>query len=130
MGLRDEKLAALAHRQAYADGKETWLKGRRGKEHPKSHAVVTPLGRFGSMALAAEAHGMSRQAVHAAIKNGRPGWTRLDQAGQPRRGRGRLSPRSKPDRGAPWSKPDGDRGGRAPTQSLRISLSHKKDYVK
>ena len=32
----------------------------RGDGHPASHAVITPIGRFGSIALAAEAHGITR----------------------------------------------------------------------
>lgn len=32
----------------------------RGDGHPKSHAVLTPIGRFGSIALAAEAAGITR----------------------------------------------------------------------
>jgi len=32
----------------------------RGDGHPKSHAVMTPAGRFGSIALASEAHGITR----------------------------------------------------------------------
>lgn len=32
----------------------------RGDGHPRSKAVVTPRGRYGSIALAAEAHGISR----------------------------------------------------------------------
>ena len=42
----------------------------RGDSHPRSKAVVTPLGRFGSIALASEAHGFSRQAGHYAVKRG------------------------------------------------------------
>ena len=32
----------------------------RGDGHPKSHAVMTPVGRFGSIALASETHGITR----------------------------------------------------------------------
>ena len=45
----------------------------RGDGHPRSKAVVTPLGRFGSIALASEAHGFTRQAGHYAVKRGQ--WT-------------------------------------------------------
>lgn len=33
----------------------------RGDQHPKSKAIITPIGRFGSAALAAEAYGITRQ---------------------------------------------------------------------
>ena len=42
----------------------------RGDGHPRSRAVVTPLGRFGSIALASEAHGITRQGGHYAVKRG------------------------------------------------------------
>lgn len=37
-----------------------YLIGQRGDAHPKSKAVITPSGRFGSIALAAEAAGITR----------------------------------------------------------------------
>lgn len=43
----------------------------RGDGHPRSIAVVTPLGRFGSIALASEAHGITRQGGHYAVRAGR-----------------------------------------------------------
>lgn len=42
----------------------------RGDGHPRSKAVVTPLGRFGSIALAADAHGITRQGGHFKVKRG------------------------------------------------------------
>jgi hypothetical protein len=45
----------------------------RGDGHPKSKPVVTPLGRFGSIALAAEAHGITRQAGFYHVRAGT--WT-------------------------------------------------------
>lgn len=42
----------------------------RGDGHPRSMAVVTPLGRFGSIALAAEAHGITRAGGHYRVKRG------------------------------------------------------------
>jgi hypothetical protein len=42
----------------------------RGDGHPRSKAVITPLGRFGSVALASEAHGITRQGGHYAVKRG------------------------------------------------------------
>jgi len=44
--------------------------GIRGDGHPRSRAVVTPLGRFGSIALAAEAHGITRQGGAAKVRRG------------------------------------------------------------
>ncbi len=52
-------------------GKHLWV---RGDGHPRSKAIITPAGRFGSMALAADHHGITRQAVHCRIKGGSPGW--------------------------------------------------------
>lgn len=45
----------------------------RGDEHPKSKAVETPLGYFGSIALASEAHGITRAGGHYRVKRGE--WT-------------------------------------------------------
>lgn len=42
----------------------------RGDGHPRSHAVITPLGRFGSIALASEAHGITRQAGFYKVRAG------------------------------------------------------------
>lgn len=55
----------------------------RGDGHPKSHAVLTPVGRFGSMALAAEAFGVTRQTVGSWVRDRRPGW---HKAGKPAAG--------------------------------------------
>lgn len=46
----------------------------RGDAHPKSKAVVTPAGRFGSIALAAEHHGLTRAGAHYRVKAGASGW--------------------------------------------------------
>ena len=48
----------------------------RGDAHPRSKAVVTPLGRFGSAALAAEAHGISRQYASQLARMQMNGWSR------------------------------------------------------
>jgi hypothetical protein len=42
----------------------------RGDGHPKSHAVITPLGRFGSIAMAAEAYGITRAGGHYRVAKG------------------------------------------------------------
>ena len=64
--------AAWARRKAA--GERCWLEGRRGDAHPRAKAIVTPLGRFGSAALAAEAHGITRQAAARKARAGRDGW--------------------------------------------------------
>lgn len=46
----------------------------RGDDHPKSKAVNTPAGRFGSMALAAEHYGVTRQALWYRVKHGADGY--------------------------------------------------------
>ena len=46
----------------------------RGDGHPRSKAVVTPLGRFGSVALASEAHGFTRQRGGQLARAGAAGW--------------------------------------------------------
>lgn len=42
----------------------------RGDGHPRSMAVITSLGRFGSIALASEAHGITRAGGHYRVKRG------------------------------------------------------------
>lgn len=48
----------------------------RGDGHPKAHAVITPIGRFGSIALAADAYGITRAGGHYRLKRGE--WTRAE----------------------------------------------------
>jgi len=50
------------------------LNGKRGDHHPKSRAVITPDGRFGSAALAAEQYGITRQAAFYRARNQSHGW--------------------------------------------------------
>ncbi len=45
----------------------------RGDGHPRAMAVITPLGRFGSIALASEAHGITRQGGWYRVRRGE--WT-------------------------------------------------------
>lgn len=52
---------------------DCWLKGRRGEGHPKSRAVITEMGRFGSIALASEAAGITRAGGLNRVRSGR--WT-------------------------------------------------------
>lgn len=62
---RDNYRDRLHHRNldalAKANAAGGCFKGRRGDQHPASCAVMTSLGRFGSIALAADAYGMTRQ---------------------------------------------------------------------
>lgn len=46
----------------------------RGDGHPRSRAVVTPAGRFGSLALAAEHYGLTRQGAGQRAAHQRLGW--------------------------------------------------------
>ena len=48
----------------------------RGDGHPRSHAVLTPAGRFGSIALASEAHGFSRTTGLMRVRAGV--WVRVE----------------------------------------------------
>lgn len=52
-----------------------WHLAVRGDGHPKSKSVLTPLGRFGSAALAAEAHGFTRQHAARLAKTNAAGWS-------------------------------------------------------
>ena len=45
----------------------------RGDGHPKSKAVITPAGRFGSIALASEAYGITRAGGGYRVRRGE--WT-------------------------------------------------------
>lgn len=47
----------------------------RGDGHPKSKAVLTPAGRFGSIALAADHYGITRAGASLRVKRGAEGWT-------------------------------------------------------
>lgn len=46
----------------------------RGDGHPRSQAVITPAGRFGSAALAAEHHGIARQTAAYKARIFADGW--------------------------------------------------------
>ena len=63
-----------ASREANGHSLGEHLRGARGDAHPRSKAVISPKGRFGSLALAAEAFGVTRGAVHQWLRDGRPGW--------------------------------------------------------
>lgn len=56
----------------------------RGDGHPMAKAVITPLGRFGSAALAAEAHGIGRCAAGQKARTRWKGWRyEADEDGAP-----------------------------------------------
>jgi hypothetical protein len=44
---------------------------QRGDDHPRSRAVITPAGRFGSAALAAKHYGVTRQHAARLAREGR-----------------------------------------------------------
>jgi hypothetical protein len=52
----------------------TPLLGKRGDDHPRSQAIITPAGRFGSAALAASHYGKARQVVARWARTGHNGF--------------------------------------------------------
>lgn len=48
---------------------------QRGDGHPRSRAVMTPAGRFGSAALAADHYGITRQAAALRARARSQGWS-------------------------------------------------------
>ena len=44
------------------------------RRHPRARPVLTPSGRFASAALAAEAHGLTRQVASHRARHGVNGW--------------------------------------------------------
>lgn len=46
----------------------------RGDNHPLARAVITPTGRYGSCALAAEAHGLSKAGAKNRADHRIGGW--------------------------------------------------------
>lgn len=46
-----------------------YMKGKTGDEHPRSRAVITPLGRFGSVRTAAKAHMISHPVISRYCKS-------------------------------------------------------------
>lgn len=68
---RDQTLQAEKMRQWHATH-DCHLVGKRGDDHPKSKAVIDHEGkRFGSIALASEAHGITRQAGFYRVSTGK-----------------------------------------------------------
>lgn len=78
----DEAVAAAtakANAIRTANGKPRGYNLRvRGDGHPRSRAVVTPAGCFGSVALAAEHYGLTRQGAAYRAREGRDGWRFAD----------------------------------------------------
>jgi hypothetical protein len=71
----DRSIQRRLRMKAWHATHDCWLDGRRGDAHPKSRAVNTPKGRFGSLALAGEAFGITRQAVLAKVRKKVAGWS-------------------------------------------------------
>jgi hypothetical protein len=46
-----------------------YMKGKTGDKHPRSRAVITPLGRFGSVRIAAKAHMISHSVISRYCKS-------------------------------------------------------------
>lgn len=67
-------LRATASREANGNPRGAHLMVR-GTGHPRSHAVLTPAGRYGSIALAAEAHGITRAGGCFRVQRGE--WQRV-----------------------------------------------------
>lgn len=63
-----------ARRRAEATGRLSPHLRQRGHGHPRSLAVITPAGRFGSAALAADHYRITRQAAARCAREGRNGW--------------------------------------------------------
>jgi hypothetical protein len=68
---RRDRAAATA--RANANYSMPWLGIREG--HPMARPVLTPLGRFGSAALAAEAHGIHSSSATLKARTGWKGWS-------------------------------------------------------
>lgn len=78
---RQRRTASMSERATRSRRMKEWhavnvshLAGKRGDAHPMSKPVMTPLGRFGSAALAAEAHGVSRQCIHLRLRRDASGY--------------------------------------------------------
>lgn len=70
------KTRSAGIKKAYASGAKSAEHLKiRGDGHPKSRAILTPKGRFGSAALAAEAFGLTRQHAAKKARLGHDGWS-------------------------------------------------------
>lgn len=88
-----ENMAQISTETRSAGGFKRWatMKARgqechlavRGEGHPKSRAVITPNGTYGSAALAAEANGVTRQCASGWARDRRKGWRYADDDGAP-----------------------------------------------
>lgn len=90
IGQIDWSSSSQKHRARWAKKTDSeradWHLAKRGDGHPKSKAVITPKGRFGSAALAAEAFDITRQAASQFAKYKIKGWryeTEADRAPAP-----------------------------------------------
>ncbi len=59
-GEKSREIARAKIQESWDSGRVSHLTGKR-ETHPRSRAVITPKGRFGNAALAAEAYGLTRQ---------------------------------------------------------------------
>jgi hypothetical protein len=76
---RDRLQAAIrqAWGRAKAAGGGGWPKGIRGDARPKAR-VLTPMGRFGSVRVTAEACGIDSSSASRWLRNGHPRWHYAD----------------------------------------------------
>lgn len=66
-------MAVKAKRKGKHGAGQFW-QGKRGRVHPKSKPIITPAGRFESLALAADHYGVTPGAIWLSIARGRPGY--------------------------------------------------------
>lgn len=80
---REGNVKCITHRESIAElsralphtRREVGFCGCRGDSHPKSRAVLTPDGRFGSAALAAEHFGRTRQYISRLARTKKDGFS-------------------------------------------------------
>lgn len=74
--MAEVKFRSQGQRRSWGEDptRECHLDGKRGDDHPKSRAIITPVGRFGSAALAAEKFGITRQHAARLARAGKDGW--------------------------------------------------------
>jgi hypothetical protein len=79
---RDHETMSIAIKEAMAARKKAsdyrHHLAVRGRGHPRSRAVNTPKGPFGSIALAAEAFEVTRQAAFYRVRDRWDGWSYVD----------------------------------------------------
>lgn len=75
--IAEQKFRSHAHKRSWGEDptRECHLDGKRGDDHPKSRAILTPAGRFGSAALAADHYGKARQVIAKWAREGKHGFS-------------------------------------------------------